>query len=120
MAPARVAPSLSWTIEAVEGRKWSGEQVATMMRSRSRGLVLAILRAWRAERSARSEVASPWAIRWRCLMPVRLVIHSSEVSRPLATRSSLVTTLGGTYIPQPVIWANGIGKLILLSGRLGG
>src|SRR5918998_289152 len=40
----------------------------------------------------------------RSLMPVRLVIHSSEVST-IRSRSALVSTRSGTAIPQPVIAA---------------
>ena len=39
---------------------------------------------------------------WRSRMPVRSTIHSSLVSR-LTAMSSLVTTLSGTAMPQPVI-----------------
>src|SRR5215217_6169827 len=40
----------------------------------------------------------------RSLMPVRLVIHSSEVST-IRSRSALVNTRSGTAMPQPVIAA---------------
>src|ERR671916_2803983 len=40
----------------------------------------------------------------RSLIPVRLVIHSSEVST-IRSRSALVSTRSGTPIPQPVIAA---------------
>src|SRR5215208_1118037 len=40
----------------------------------------------------------------RSLMPVRLVIHSSEVST-IRSRSALVSTRSGTAMPQPVIAA---------------
>src|SRR3954463_3458278 len=40
----------------------------------------------------------------RSLMPVRLVIHSSEFST-IRSRSALVSTRSGTAMPQPVIAA---------------
>ena len=48
---------------------------------------------------ARPDVVPPM---WRSRMPVRSMIHSSLVSR-LTAMSSLVTTLSGTAMPQPVI-----------------
>jgi hypothetical protein len=55
---------------------------------------------------ASSEVVPPM---WRCLMPVRSVIQASLVSR-VAERSSLVTILSGTLIPQPVTIAPGMAQ----------
>ena len=40
----------------------------------------------------------------RSFIPVREVIHSSEVSRKVE-RSSLVSTAGGMHAPQPVMAA---------------
>ena len=49
-----------------------------------------------------SESASSAAAKRRSLIPVRAVIHSSEVSTICAS-SSFVTTRSGTWQPSPVI-----------------
>ena len=92
-APCRT-PSRAWTIEAVEGKVLSGVVVARTMRSMSSAVILAVASAARAAASARSAVVSPSAAIWRCLMPVRAVIHSSLVST-MRARSSLVRTRSG-------------------------
>ena len=51
---------------------------------------------------ARSDIASPSAAMRRSLIPVRAVIHSSDVSTIFAS-SSFVTTRSGTWQPSPVI-----------------
>ena len=86
----------------VLGQEISGVSVATTIRSRSAAATPAQARARRAATSARS-VVSTWEI-WRELIPVRSVIHSSEVSQS-RSRSSLVSCTGGTHLPQPVIAA---------------
>jgi len=55
-----------------------------------------------------SEVNSSLAASRRCLMPVRVMIHSSEVST-IFSRSALVKIFAGTYEPTPV---NGTGAAL--------
>ena len=90
------------TTDAVEGMIESPEQVATRIRSRSFTVLPAAASARRPATAASSD-ASTWLIR-RSLIPVRVVIHSSEVSTS-CSRSWLVSTLGGMHMPQPVISA---------------
>ncbi len=71
----------------------SGVTVPTTMRSISPGAVEAASRAARAALAAMSELVSP-AETLRSLMPVREVIHSSDVST-MPSNSRLVTTLAG-------------------------
>ena len=92
---AFVAPSWSCTRQAVAGKGMSGVTVATMMRSTSAGLTLARSRHSRAARVARALVPVPGSTTWRCRIPVRVRIHSSEVSTTFA-RSALVITRSGT------------------------
>src|SRR6187551_3571656 len=80
----------------------SGVTVATTTRSRSAGSTHACSSAWRDAGSARSLAACPGSATCRSLIPVRSVIHSSEVSTSF-DRSSLVITLSGTYDPTPRI-----------------
>ncbi len=80
----------------------SGETVPTMITSRSSGRVFAISSARIAAFGAMSEVTSPGAAIRRSLMPVRSVIHSSDVST-IFSRSLLVRTFSGTYDPVPMI-----------------
>jgi hypothetical protein len=63
------------------GKVWSGVQVATMMRSMSASqLIPAASSALRAASAPSVAVVSSGPAMWRNLMPVRSVIHSSEVS----------------------------------------
>ncbi len=91
-----------WTTDAVEGITESPLQVAKRIRSTSFTDLPAAANARWAATAASSEV-STWLIR-RSLIPVRVVIHSSEVSTS-CSRSWLVRTLGGMHLPQPVISA---------------
>ena len=102
MAAALRAPSLSAMSEAVLGQRLSLVRLPSRIRSSSRGSRSAAARARSADTIAMSE-NSQWQIR-RSLIPVRLVIHSSVVSMKVA-RSSLLSTAGGTHLPQPVISA---------------
>ena len=79
----------------------SGVQVATMIRSMALGLIPPNSIACRAAAAPMSEVNSSSAATRRSLMPVRSMIHSSEVSR-VSDSSALVTTRSGTAVPQPV------------------
>src|SRR5215207_8941093 len=72
------------------------------MRSMSSAVRPAVSRAWRAAVTDREVVLSSGPTIRRSLMPVRLVIHSSEVST-IRSRSALVSTRSGTAMPQPVI-----------------
>src|SRR3954449_7877883 len=74
------------------------------MRSISSAVRPAVSSAWRAAVTDREVVLSSAPTMRRSLMPVRLVIHSSEVST-IRSRSALVSTRSGTAMPQPVIAA---------------
>ena len=102
IAAAFLAPRASAMSAAVLGQRLSFVRLPSKIRSSSRGFRSAAARARLAETIAMSE-NSQWQIR-RSLMPVRLVIHSSEVSMNVV-RSSLLSTAGGTHLPQPVISA---------------
>src|SRR4029450_5092318 len=80
----------------------SGGTVATMIRSSSSGFTPARSSAVRAAGRARSVMACSGAAIRRSLMPVRSMIHSSDVSTSSAS-SSFVSTRSGTYVPRPVI-----------------
>ena len=77
------------------GKSMSGVTVATMMASMSPGP------SWRSAMSRRTasapivEVVSPGAPIRRSRIPVRVMIHSSEVSR-LCASSALLSTRSGT------------------------
>src|ERR1041385_5760499 len=77
-----------------------------MTRPMSMGSMRARSMAWRAARTAKREVYSPSAARWRSLMPVRVVIHSSEVST-IFSRSAFVRMPSGYARPVPSIAALG-------------
>ena len=87
-------PNLCCTIVAVEGNCISGVAVATMIKSILSGETFASANAKRAAAAAKSLVFSFSAAIWRALIPVRVVIHSSEVSI-FCAKSSLVTRLAG-------------------------
>src|SRR3990172_595473 len=106
MAAAFDAPSLACTVAAALGIARSGVHVAMMMRSRSVASMPAAARAWQGATVDMSDT-STWLIR-RSLIPVRLVIHSSLVSVTVS-RSALLSTVGGTQRPHPVIMAFGTG-----------
>ena len=72
----------------------SGVSVATMIRSMSAAVSPASARAARAEAAAICEVVSPAAAMRRSRIPVRLKIHSSDVSTNLE-RSALVRIFSG-------------------------
>src|ERR1035438_9905394 len=93
-AAAWGAPSLFWTQQAVAGVGMSGVMVAMMINSRSVGFRPASARALLAASVAISEVVCPGAATWRSLIPVRVTIHSSEVST-IFSISWLVRILSG-------------------------
>src|SRR5262245_4878890 len=82
----------------------SPEIVPTRIMSTSSGLTCARLRAISPARVQRSEKCSPSATMWRSLIPVRVVIHSSEVSTSFS-RSALDRIRFGTAAPVPRILA---------------
>ncbi len=82
------------TLTAVAGKVWSGVAVATISASMSAPVSPVSARAARAAAMARSEVSSPSAAKWRRSMPVRVRIHSSDVSR-VAANSAFSTTRFG-------------------------
>jgi len=73
----------------------SGVMVATMIRSICSAVTAALFMALRAAWVARSDVNSSLAAKRRSLIPVRVVIHSSEVST-IFSRSALVRIFAGT------------------------
>ena len=79
---------------AVEGNVWSGVAVAMTIASMSAAFTPAAESARSAARVARSEVSCPSAAMWRCPIPVRARIHSSEVSSRCES-SSFVTMRSG-------------------------
>ena len=87
-------PRAACTRVAVAGKVSSGVAVARTIRSRSEafdaGMGERPLR--RLDGKMRGELTV--GAMWRCLMPVRCWIHSSDVSTFLAS-SSLLTTLSG-------------------------
>ena len=91
--PPRMPMALC-TLTAVAGKVWSGVAVATISVSMSAPLSPASASAARAAAVARSEVISPSEAKWRRSMPVRVRIHSSEVSR-VALNSAFSTTRAG-------------------------
>src|SRR5439155_1581079 len=74
------APNPRWMKAAVEGSGMSGEMVEQMIRSSCRGVSPAISRAFRAASMEREDVVSFGPAWRRSLIPVRSVIHWSEVS----------------------------------------
>ena len=90
----------SCTTAAQEGVRSSAVMVEQMMRSSSLAATPALSSAARAAASARSEQVSVVQQR-RVLIPVRLEIHASSVSRK-RERSLLVTTCSGRALPVPI------------------
>ncbi len=82
------------------GKGPSGVEVPTMIMSRSLALMPAALSAfWPASR-ARSRVRVPGSAMCRVRMPVRSVIHWSEVSN-IFSRSKLESSFSGAWTPMP-------------------
>src|ERR1022692_2755134 len=101
-AAAFFAPILCCTRQAVLGKGMSGVTVAMMIKLIWSAVTPAIFIARCAALAAMSDVNSSWAAIRRSLMPVRVVIHSSEVST-IFSRSALVRIFSGTYAPTPVM-----------------
>ena len=90
----------------------SGVQVATISRSTSSAFAPAAASALAPATAARSLQGT--CDTRRSSMPLRDLIHSSEVSMTVAM-SSLVMTAGGMHLPQPVISAYlGIGSTLAI------
>src|SRR5574340_1646231 len=106
-APALLAPSWSWMRQAVAGKMYSGLDVAHMIRSMSVGFRFALFRAWMEALTASVDGYSRSLAMRRSRIPVISRIHLSLVSTRCAS-SSLVSTVSGTDIPQPVICAYGM------------
>src|SRR5207302_5017362 len=100
-ATAPGTPSSFWTRQATDGKGPSGELVATRIMSRSAAVMPASSSAAWAALVASSNVVVPGSATCLALIPVRCVIHSSEVSKPIAWRSWLVSTCSGAYTPMP-------------------
>ena len=94
------APIFDWTKHAVEGSGISGVTVATMRSSTSSGFNFASSSAFMAASAARALEGVPGFAILRFFMPVRVVIHSSDVST-IFSSSSFVRTCFGTYMPKP-------------------
>ena len=87
-------PTLSQTMLAVLGKGWSGVTVPTITNSISKGSMPFFSSKVLTAAAAISELAPSFMMR-RSLMPVRLMIHSSEVSTNLA-KSSFDKICSGT------------------------
>src|SRR2546428_9572126 len=103
-AAAPVAPSLSWTMQAVAGIGMSGVTVAQMIRSTWEARRPAELSACSAARVANWDMYSSSAAICRSRMPVREAIHSSDVST-IFSRSAFVRTRSGRADPVPLMTA---------------
>src|SRR6266850_4315900 len=103
-AAAPVAPRLFWTMQAVAGIGMSGVTVAQMIRSTSEAGRPAAWSAASAARVANCDMYSSSCAMRRSRIPVREMIHSSEVSTILS-RSAFVRTRAGRDEPVPRIMA---------------
>ena len=103
IAAAR-APSESWTRLATAGEPRSGVIVATITSSTSSGSRPASASAAWPAASPRLNVDSSSPAMRRSLIPVRVQIHSSEVST-ISASAWLVRTWEGRARPRPAIRA---------------
>src|ERR1051325_3606489 len=92
----------------------SGVAVATIIRFTSSGLTFDCSSALSAAFVAMSLVVSSFAAMRRSLIPVRVVIHSSEVST-IRMRSSFVSRFSGANLPVPTIET--VRRVLAESGR---
>src|SRR2546428_2134170 len=99
-AAAPTAPRLSWTMQEVAGIGMSGVTVAQTIRSMSDADMPAAVKASCAARVANCDMYSSSRAMRRSRIPVREVIHSSEVST-IFSRSALVSTWDGRDDPVP-------------------
>eukprot|EP00962_Isochrysis_galbana_P056381 scaffold28323_cov112-Isochrysis_galbana.AAC.2 len=86
---------------AASPKRSSGLDVARITSSTSDASTPAFSSALIAAFEARSERPSPGLRRWRARIPVRLLIHSSDVST-ICSSSSLLTRLSGAHEPIPI------------------
>ena len=93
-AAPRLRPRFAWMRVAVAGKVSSGVEVAQTIMSSSSAAISARASACSAAFDPRSEVNSPSSASRRSRMPVRCLIHSSEVSTRRA-RSPLLMTRDG-------------------------
>src|SRR5512140_298869 len=103
MPYARVAPIFAWRKHAVAGNGMSGVSVPTTTMSSSAGSTPASSSAFRAASRQSSEFGVFGSAMWRTRIPVRSVIQLSFVSTSFS-RSRLVNSFGGAYIPNPTIF----------------
>src|SRR5436309_5152340 len=115
-AAASGAPSSSARRALEVGNIMSGVTVAQTRRSTSFASTWAWASAARAAGSARSVSACSGAAIRRSRMPVRAMIHSSDVST-MVESSSFVSTRSGTCAPRPVIEI-GSPRALPIIGRL--
>src|SRR5450759_3680540 len=104
--PAFFAPSLCWTTTDVAGVMKSGESVPRRMRSTSSGVFPAASSAFRAARTARSDVAQSGGAYQRVFIPLPASIlstNSGAVALKRALRASFDTSISGTYEPVEAI-----------------
>src|SRR5438552_6577999 len=117
-AAARRALRASWMMQALAGIGRSGVTVAQITKSRSAAAMPAAISASRAARVANRDIGSSSPAMRRSRIPVRVAIHSSEVSTILS-RSPLVSTLSGRADPVPRITARRPARLISFPRRHG-
>src|SRR5688572_22169205 len=103
-AAACEASSLRCTVQDIDGRMRSGVTVAMKMWSTSWTSRPAASSALRAASVAMSELSTPDSIMRRSRMPVRVTIHSSEVST-IFSRSAFDNTRSGRKLPVPAMVA---------------
>ena len=117
---ARFAPIFVCTMHAVLGMNMSGVMVRDDDQvNLLRGDARVFDRRHFAAFAARSLVNSPSAAMRRSRMPVREVIHSSEVST-IFSSSALVSTLSGRYLPVPMMETVRLGRCVRVRGWSGG
>ena len=99
---ALLAPNNFCTFEAALGTNSSKVQLPKTINSTSSAVLPAAASAC-AQATWANSLTLTCEMR-RSFIPVRVVIHSSSVSRKVA-RSSFVKTAGGRHLPQPVMFA---------------
>src|SRR5512136_1966881 len=97
-------PSAGWMIVAVDGIGCSTVAVARIISSISSGVTPASAMARFPASIARVDTLSSGPTTWRSRIPVRDMIHSSDVST-MRSKSLLVRTFSGKQVPRPAIRA---------------
>ena len=85
--------------------------MATIIKSKSLGFIPARSKAICEALKAKPEAPTPFLAILLSLIPVRAVIHSSEVST-IFSKSELSRRLDGKYLPNPAILADFINSPI--------